>query len=335
MFQTGAATNLNDVFAQLATFITAQGWIEDEDETNGFPSYHRGNVYVQFRYNPTSSGALGRHLGVYQSLGYTPGNNPGSHPQDSGNGAFSSSATIAETTLDNERHVSNVGDGPFNYWFFEDEIYVHVVLEVRPGEFRHFGFGEIQKFGSWTGGEYAYGHTHEFDTAAELSTSAICAMLDGIYNSATGTEELRAATMRLVGLPDQDPATVWANVWGGISGQGLDQAGNVRANVSGGFRGGFAARALGSYSPGATGQSSIGVLPMYPINCWYLDTANTRARYIGSMPDVRGMNIASFAPGDEVTVSADTWVVFPLSIKQIGGDRSTGNLGIAYKKVTT
>ena len=73
---------------------------------------------------------------------------------------------------------------------------------------------------------------------------------------------------------------------------------------------------------------------MYSIGAYYRDPNNDRVYLLGYLPNVRGLNIRNFTPGQEVTVGSDTWVMFPLSSKteSFVVNRS-GFSGIAHKKV--
>jgi hypothetical protein len=56
------------------------------------------------------------------------------------------------------------------------------------------------------------------------------------------------------------------------------------------------------------------------------------------MKDVRGVSIRNYVGGQELTVGADTWIVFPTREKWPGSGAYTaksGFQGIAYKKITT
>ncbi len=51
------------------------------------------------------------------------------------------------------------------------------------------------------------------------------------------------------------------------------------------------------------------------------------------MPDVVGINIKNYEPGQELVNGSDTRVVFPSYRKQTTGQQSA-NQGVAYKKVS-
>lgn len=323
-FSTGTASTLANLITALDTFITANGWTQDQLNTgSGQAAWHRTASGVSLYISVRWSTATPNHLGIYQALGYTGGNQPGQHPNDSGNGAVSGT----DATLDDERHVNALGNGPFTYWFFEQDYYVHVVVESSADVFKHFGFGAISKFGDWTGGEYCYGHYKVSNGAVAVSDTLL---LDGLFDDTTSTQESRAATLHLEGLPNQVGSGKWGNIWARTTGAENDSAAVAKVNIQGGFRGGPTATQFARYSAG----SSSGGIPMYPIELYYRDVANLRVYYLGYMKDVRGLNIRNFAARQVVTIGADDWYIFPSQQKSTGAATATGtfNQGIAYRR---
>jgi len=331
---TGTATDIDDLFDQLITFATANGWTEEEPtSTNSSPALSRGDCFVQWRYGGTSP-PTNRTVSMTQALAYiNSSTDPGNHTDDSGNGEETTTPTDA--VLKAERCISDFGDGPFSYWFFEDDAdqpYIHVVVEVRTEEYRHFGFGTISKFGSWTGGEYAYGHYQAAGGTNGATLASATVLLDGLYEDATVSTAKRAATIHIEGMPNQAAAGKWGQVAGGNSARPDDRAGEDKIRIQGGFRSGPVANSWGNFS----GAALDGLVPMYQIALFYVDEVSDHAYYLGNMIDVRGLNNRHFTPGEEVVIGSDTWVVFPMSIRTatLTVALSSAYSGIAYRKVT-
>ncbi len=344
-YSTGSATDLPDLFDKIETFIAANGWTIDESRSvSEWPRFHKSNCYVGFRYDGTTPQATGRSMGVYQSKSFDPSPaRPGSAASgDSGSGADDQSGTIADSTIDNSRCVYTIGDGPFNYWFFEHDdgtiYYVHIVLEVRQGEYRHFGFGKMTKFGDWgpgaSGGEYAYGCRNESGITAGDSSY--------FFEGGNGTANTEAvdsgATILASGLPGSQ-ASDWLNVWAygaALYTANLDRNGAQRNRGCGQARGGPVWRAQGWFKgyPGFTG-----IIPLTALSVFYLDLTNSRSYLLGSMPDVFMCNIAQFDPQEEVVIGSETYVFFPFTKKgTLGGASSSSDsyyYGVAYRKETT
>ena len=317
-YQTGTSTGTVDLMGKLSTFAQANGWTEDEASA-GRLALNRSNVYVSFRWNTTTPSTVG----IYQALGWLAATDPGNHTDDSGNGEI----TDVNNTLDNGRHVE-LGTGSFpSYHFFEDDTYIHVVVESAAGEFRHFGFGIIEKIGDWTGGEYAYGMVVVQAGQADPLKTTEYKSLDGFHTNSAAL----CGTLHCEGLTGQDGSSKWGVIWASTGAQGDDRGSNPRVFIQGGYRGGPMAKSLGHFAAG----SESGLIPMYPIALFYRQTSAIY-RLLGFMEAVRGVNITNFAAGEEKTIGSDTWIMFPSGVKGTASDvGATKNQGIAYKKVTT
>lgn len=326
-YSTSTATDLADLLSDLMTFATANGWTQDLlDTVNGELALHRSNVYVSMRWIVGTPLALS----VHQALGYTGGNDGGEHPDDSGNG-YNGVTAKSNGLLDDERSVPDIGDGPFTYHFFESDTYLHVAVEISSGVWRHFGFGVLNpKRGDWTGGEYCYAHHHASNS---LTSTVNQNLLDGLFLSTTDSVKRRAATLHAEGLPGEPGASKWGQIWGNKSATTTepdDSAGEDKVTLQGGYKAGPIAQHFGFVAAGTTS----GLVPMYPLAIFYLRASSAEVYLLGFVPDVRGVNISNFSPGQEITVGSDTWVVFPDSQKATSGGNASFNRGIAYKKVT-
>lgn len=326
-FQTGSSTDLADLIADLSTFLTANGWTEDErNNTDGDFAFSKNNIFISGRWDTGSP----QFISLHQATAFDGVSTlPGDHTGDSGNG-FNSSSSHTNASLDGERHVDLGGDGPYpTYWFFEQNsgpAYVHVVVEISTGVYVHFGFGEINKIGNWVGGEYLYGNRHT-GTTEILTTSSW--LFDGYFQSISFDEERMAATLRLTsGLPNQGTA-VWGQVWGRNDNIPTDSAALPKAPVIGGFRSSLVAIPFGIFS----GSKTTGHIPMYAIPVTYWDQGNNHVYALGFLPDVRGINIRNFAPADIVTIGSEQWYIFPAKLRNTTPvTNATGFSGIAYRR---
>lgn len=327
-FETGSATDLADLIASLSTFITANGWTEDErDNVNGDFAFSKNSIFVSGRWDTGAPSAISLH----QATAFvSTATLPGDHTGDSGNG-FNTSSSHTNANLRLERHVDLGGDGPYpSYWFFENNsgpAYVHIVVEITTDVFVHFGFGEINKIGNWVGGEYVYGNVHTGTT--ELLTTSTW-LMDGLFSSISSTDENKAATVRTTsGLPNQGTA-VWGQVWGRSTNVPNDSAALPKLPIIGGFRSSFTAVPFGIFA----GSKTTGFIPMYSIPLTYWDVGNNHVYSLGFLHDVRGVNIRNFAPADVVTIGGDLWYIFPSKLRNtVPSTNATGFQGIAYKRV--
>lgn len=341
-YSAGAATDLPDLFSKIETFITANGWTVDEaDSFQGYPCWHKNSCYISFRYDGANPNAAGRSCGIYQSTGYSgTGTKPGAHTNDSGMGYWVA-GTAQDSSIDNGRCLYRCGDGPFNYWIFEYDsggvFYVHVVLEVRQGEYRHFGMGMLEKFGDWgghAGGEYVYGSRMESSWFSADTTVG----LDG-GNTGNNTEAVDSqGSIRVGGSYPGKELSDWAGIGSRKTKytSSQDRAGVQRSAVLGNGRLGPITGAYGQFTgyPGFTG-----VIPMSPYDLFFIDfiASPFRTRFLGTWKDVRWLSIANFAAAEEVVIGSDTWVMFP-QIKKgtLGGTLGDSYYaGIAYRKDVT
>lgn len=329
-YETGAASDLEDLISKVDTFMVANGWTQDQLDTGANQAaWSKNSVFVSVAWATTASTG---EMSIHQATGYSGGNRPGTHTGDSGNG-YNTGASPTEVNILTERGVQGIGNGPFpSYHIFEQDsgpAHVYVVVEISSEIFRHFGWGEADKTGDWSGGEFAYGSRHTVSSA--VSNSNVC-LLDGLFLDTSGENERRAATMRISGMPNQPGGSVWGQVWG-ADGSTIpdDTASNAKINIQGGFRSGPIARALGWVKAGTTS----GLIPGYPIALWWNDEVNDFVYFLGYMANVRGVNIETIAPGQEVVIGSDTWVFFPTAQKTlVTGSNRSYHQGLMYKKVT-
>jgi hypothetical protein len=332
-FITETVVSMSDLINKLDAFLVGEGWTQDQLDTGaGKWAIHKtgigDDVYVQARWDTSTPS----NLGLYQSTGFSgTGTDPGNHTGDSGNGAISGT----NATLGTARHVP-IGSSPAprQYWAFADTDYAHVVVErgtsgVR--EFVHFGFGNVDKVGAWTGGAYCYGFRQELTGGQVALQQGTTILLDGLSQNgglAPSNFQNYVATLRLSGFPNQ-PASQWGVVLGSETTLGTDRGGSARARLVGGARGGPVARGFGRFQT----RNTKGLMPGYPILTWYYNTTNGEVQPLGWMKDVRGVNMEFLSPGDELTVGGETWVVFPTWRKYEGVITNTsGYQAWAYRK---
>ncbi len=212
VYETGVPTSQQDFVQKLFTFLTANGWTQDQlDTTNKQAAIHKGTCYVSFRWDSQASpnGAIG----VCQALGYTGGQSPGNHPNTGGN------ITVG-------RRMPWIGNGPFtSYHFFLDTTadVFHGVLEFQAGLYRHLSFGTVAKVGTWTGGEFC-GALYWNNAGMDNLLSSNHSVMWDLYYS-TGNDV--AATIHVEGLPNAPANSRWGSFWGGAAGSVGNEGGVI------------------------------------------------------------------------------------------------------------
>lgn len=319
--EVGTASSQDDFISKLMTFATSNGWTQNQLDTSGNEAaLNNGTVHVQFDWNETN------HIGVFQSLGYTGGQSPGGHTNDSGNGG----------TSDSTRSMNAIGNGPFvSYQFFAGStptVHLYAVLEFEVGRYRFFAAGQLEKQGTWTGGEFCGCSTwsQTINIINSPANSAHNVLFDAGYSG-----NVLAATVHCEGLPGQDGSGKWGVVNGsGSTAGGNDGDSNPRAVLAGGVRAGAYVRTIGQMPTSLT----QGHIPLLEIPIFYRDNAlaNDPLRLIGYVPNMRVVNLSAFQPQQEISVGADTWHLFPMSRRGFSATNTfeqSGFGGIAIKEV--
>ncbi len=329
-FQTGTSTSIENLLQTLSTFLTANGWTQDFATTGdpGRIGFSKNNVFVAMQYTEATDNGV---MALYQSTSNDNSSSVWLSTGDSGNGVSS----LVASAFDQQRCVNEFAGPHSNYWFFENDsspAYVHVVVEVDAGRYRHFGFGEIDKIGDWVGGEYAYAHYWSQSTSF-IDNPVAAQNHAGPDGAATGGSDFYNATMRIDGHSGEpSAATIWANIRNEAA-VGNDRAGNPRWQGVGGWRGSREWNTMCGYrlSP-ATAYKPLIPVPIEVIN--YASAPDAVYR-VGYQADVRTINIANLDPAQVISIAGDQWYFFPWVRKQFlqNNTEESWNAGVAYKRV--
>lgn len=340
-FQTGTATGPGDLLVQLWDFLATNGWTIDVDWSSASQSPQFGVIHR--RLSPESElnltwalAADADTIRIFPLRDYTSGD-----PADNLSGAFFASSYTSNTGL-----TVNAIPGPFeNYWFFEGDYYIHVVIEYTSGFFRHFGCGQLNKIGSWSGGEYYYGHYWEQNVSQIDSPNSQSHFPP--HESLTSGSSSRATVMYgtlIDGSPfpniagRQSPESVWHAM-------GIDNGTGAGTDRDGRDRGALSANSIrrsALWPIMGIGQSQFnGYRPLLPIT--YFASANQPnpdyEHVIGTVPDTRNLSLINLGVKEIVTVGSDQWYTFPLTRKLVPetSDNTEQSLsfGIAYRRNNT
>lgn len=330
-----APSNQEALMSALSTFAVANGWTEEHytaavvGVSRGVMTLSRGSCYVSFRWEGTDRTSIA----MYQSLGYTPAQaaSPWNHPNDSGNG------TTSATNMNDQRRIEEIGAGPYTSMHLfasateattgNSAPHIYGVIEYAPGQYRHFGFGNLEKFGNWTGGEFCAGHIQR---ASPPQSSVNSILLDGSSSvNDSGTDARSCGTIHVEGLPGQAAAGRWGrnSTSTNLTGN-TDRAGNARVLTPGGVRDNMHVRFYNLFVPSSLGENQF----LTPCPIWYGRDTSTPFRFypLGFMPNIRMGHLRNFEPGQEVTIGGITYKAFPAWQKTLA---ESGNMGIFYTKV--
>jgi hypothetical protein len=323
-YSTGTATSNADLLDKLRAFLLVQGWtIEAWRFQIAQPTWRWLSVSKSGRFfnfidyffagNATHSPVAG-NIYTYYATSY-----------NSGVEAF------AQAGVNNGSGCSGIL-GPFvSYHFFEGTgtsgPYVHCVVEVAAGEFRHFGVGVLNKIGTYTGGEFVGG------TSWAMSVTNV-----------------RTPGSTLHGIPFDDSGSA-AGGWPlpGTEVRCLEAASGSRVfslvSAPAGFR--LRVGGIGGYNIGATGPgggswllqavagpiNAIAASPLIRAFC-FAERASGFFSFIGDPPGFRFLDMTYLSPGDEVVFGSETWKVFPITRKGSTPAEipQSANFGFAYLK---
>lgn len=318
-YETGTATGVADLISKIATFAAANGWTIHSNgaRTAGAGSggtavlLSRGAVFGAFLGNNGAGGTSdpGPWIEVYQFESFSAGS--------------------TETQPNKSINLfNNWMAGPYvAYHFFTPPAgatnpYLHIVVEVQSGSYRHFGIGQIRRFGNFTNGVYNYVTAWDFGTFINNSTaSSHSGPFDG-----GGSNQSRSDTRIRVDFGGASPQ------WG-VVGQSAT-APNIRVDAQ--TRVGATGAGINTSLPySICGPSGFtGRTPLTPIMLWaWRDTVSQLRHPIGYPEDIRVLRMDNFQPNDTITIGADTWRVFPF-VRRNGtaGQQNSGLSGFAYRQ---
>lgn len=257
------------------------------------------------------------------------------------------------------------------YWLFSDAegTYIHCVIQPRAREYRHFHVGLLQGLHPELSPDSFYVTGHFWDSLySNLTSDAgggdnedehapyVAGNRDPghrfcFHCQAEGTESF--------GLPKND----WVGTWFYIPGYTAQSW--FRPTETENLTSARGTLAANRASPDQTYPSSYGVANTnfygngLGSTLWWADktfTSNTnslvpiyvainvsfasanRWGVVAQIPDTFRINMRDYAPGEEISVGSDTYVVFPVinddAANCLDGEGYSGYEGIAYKKVT-
>ncbi len=347
-YQTGVATDPDDLLDKLRLFLIAEGWTVDGWAADTYTRYtysgmnpgngyrlhvHKGSAYFNFRscirntpFYTVVSDSVANGAGYYAhevtgiamngSTGYNGSlawyEQPGA-PQRAGTGGFYGVAVTRVPT-----------SGIPAYIFFTVGQTVGVVVEIATNEFQWLLFGTLAKAGSYTGGMFYTGSNPGY--APETAYLESDAYGKGPFENPGATYYARTG----VYLDGVDGYTGWRlDVSSYLSAKenllGPLAAGALESTSGAGWNGSLLT-ALLAKEPNAL-NGNVALLPLY--HC--VGRSSGMVTYVGYPEGLAAVRMDYVNPKDEITLGSDTWVLLA-SLKK-GTGYSNQNLGLAVKKV--
>lgn len=344
-YEAGIANGRNDFLDKLRTFVLGLGWTvnkwEDLGATDKRLHIQNGTSYFNFRSCVesypfdyySSSNQYSRMTGIclQGSTGYDGGEDWDHQPgyvcnQDSSATDYLKSSGVA---------MQSVKSATFNYWFFSTDDFVSTVIEFQAGAYQHMMFGDITKFGTYTGGMFCAATFAHYEGFWNV-TGGYVEDLDNNNRPALFAyeEDYYEHSMHMY-LEIDGKTDWWCNGWKGgeycsASGSGK----NKHLITSGVCTDSIEASENLLLNSRLFNESPVavsGVAPLLPIYVFASRSTLPTFSPAGVLPGVRLINMQYKNAEDEITFGADTWKIMPYFFK----DMSTGkldNVGIAYKK---
>lgn len=319
-YETASASSVNDLLDKLRVFALAQGWTVDffgarGAGTAGSQALLLSKSSLCYGFFTDTSVATGDDPGSFFGCAQYPG------PYNSGQLPTSQTNISAITWANNMV-------GPFQaYHFFAGvneagQSYLHVVVEVQPGSFRHIGIGVINKMGAITTGAYNYGGRWNYQAYPNYWINSVnyqhTIPWDSIESNSWRGTTIRCDSDSIspkYGYFNQSMSVgTYARVYGGIfyiSASEYQFAGGLARGPS-----------------TLTGRAVL--IPIFGA----VHRPGDNYSMLGGPPDIRFVNIRNLLPGELIALGPDSWKVFPILRKNgASGLGNSGEWGYAYRVI--
>lgn len=356
-----SASGWRDLLSVIKSFATSNGWtsVYDQIAAKGQLGLSKGNCHVS--------------LGATRNSGDTADANTfsrtdavfgGTVPDAEINLALAT-ALVAGTTrywghtgslvtsaTDSDRVVVNdLAAATFtNVWLFSpaDNNAIHVVVQSAAERYTHFSFGQLDVKGlNQPRCGYAVGSNHTWWPDSTDYTQNISADFNYVQGSHTWGMLGQSNALNVM-IPSGllNTSYTWgvtAPVCIGLSAPTIYTLMNIGDQPSDHTTQGSAGRML-DFFMAVNNVQTTGGIPLHPFT-FILEngTSDTGiSAWLGEIPDVRLVNMAGLAPGQEIKYASDIWTVFPWKQKGTFEDSNFGtnaqpvcntqDYGMAFKK---
>ncbi len=274
-YETGVASTPLDLLEKLETFAEAHGWTADITVTASSRvlwNNSGGQVYMAVLAAATTwqtFGCLSVDTGV---------------------------AWNAQPGISGWSHTVTWGAGPFVAYHFyvgdeDNNDYIHVIVEISAGVFRHWTAGQLVKRGSYTGGVYT-------DSIAISGTAAR-------RNESNSSEHRYICDAR---CDTNRGGHIWVDYDSKVDNwQRVEEASSfTTTKCAGSFRTNGLIDALVSIGYTRWAERTM----LWPLE-YFANRQSSLRSPIGRIPHMRACNMTNLAPGDIITVGGETWQAFP------------------------
>lgn len=282
-YQTGTVADLTALKSVIETFCTSNGWTLSVGTS--LSTLHRGSVYVALDVNLVTQ----EHLNVLTGDGLDGSNDLISQ-------RFASSLWKKFMNID-------IGN-PFTYHLFmsanQDNFFC--IVNYATSYIKHLCFGLMDKYGTWTGGEY-YSASDGGSVDAGTGTFLEFDFRDDV-NAGWGVAPFIANRLRISSLIrcDVNGLDTWLQNYRNWNGGGDTE---YRLGIS---------HAVTAYLSRASLNQWTSDVTLVPFILSALRDTNDMS-IIGQIPQLRSTRCDNFNIGDIITLGSDQWMIFPWYFK--------------------
>lgn len=325
-YQTGTSSSTADLLDKLRAFLLASGWTIE--------AWRFQIANPTWRWLAVSKSGWFFNIAEYLAV-----LNAGSHPtvnnlQLAWATSYASGSDFGSQPGSEAINYAPTLTPPYTSYHFFDGVgasgpYCHVAVELGAGEFRHFGFGVLDKVGTYTGGQFLYTTTWDMQVGRVNNPNGGYHGMpfDSTSTTTVGLQQ-NATSVRCVESPG---GGALLGYYGGVpAGQQLRCGGYFgHSGIGGTNLSGTPSWAFWIAGP----ITSIGVAPLQRVPC-FGDRGSSQFALIGEPPGFRHIDVTFLNPGDEITLGSEVWKTFPLVRK----GSSSANIpvssmfGLAFRK---
>lgn len=359
-YATGTGANQQDLLDAVRAFALGLGWtVVEWDTVNKRLKMSKGACKIAFTWTNANVTAYTGYLGTPYTV-------------DNGIiwGTLTSSLTLG-TAITNEPGSSGLNtddgwvtahglSGPFTQWFLFSNAtgeYVHVVVQVSADHYVHFGFGNVDQNGlTHSGAAYLYGDGGPVywressayptgDTAVDYNDPGMVAAIfsSSAYYTDTSCFQLLAVDALPAGYVNNVAHPSYIG-FGSYRDTAIAHPVKTKSiylsnptdypTTSQGTGARLMDNIVEMSAPGHTPY-----VPMHGVPCIISNSARTAGVAVGSVPDWRYVNMSGMSPQQEITLSTDTWKIFPCRRQSAWSEAKTveslqsGQYAVALKKI--
>jgi hypothetical protein len=318
MYSSVSVSSILDIPAEIGTFADAVGWTTDLTLPNEPILTH-----------PSLPGAI-----PFKVRALISGTNNQNHDVivESANPIVTNTAVLRSPRLAGSSNNPTVPLPTTIHLFgsLTPEPFIACVVEYNTNLFRHLYIGNMEKIGAYDGGEVICASRGAGSVLSSNVNYNATNAFKWLFGSRGATSAFPESQCGGVHIDHVDSPEAWRTFFGDYGSTPFDSF--TSKNVSGGYND---AINDGYVSRGRSPFAGVNIL--VPINLYAARpiTLDVTFRPIGRPAGVRNIHIQDIEPGQEITLGADTWKIFPAVSKRTETAMPGTSLGGNYREFET